>query len=210
MVSSIDFIRSGGEPTTPVTHGDQISASNTGYTAYYDTTLRRTLQLADLQVISVVHWISDFVSSGGTIYTKRFTGTIIIDIDDVTIRGCLFDSPVSGYLNGNNASGWTLDFCTINPTSIADECVRFGGYTAHRCQLINCSDGAKVSRINELERSPLPHDRRLSEGVPRSPVTELIWDGLISTALPSVRTGALIWMKRIFGWAASREASVVW
>lgn len=130
---------------SPVTHGDQISPANTGYTAYYDAALGRTLVLGDLQVISGVHWISDFASPGSTVYKKHFTGSVIVDIDNVTMKGCLFDNPVTGYLNGNHAAGWALDFCTISPASVGDQCVQYQGYTARRCYLVNCSDGAKVN-----------------------------------------------------------------
>lgn len=91
--------------TGTITHGSQITPTNTGYTAYYDNTLGRNLQLSDLQVISGVHYVSDYVSAGGTLTKKHFTGSVIIDVNNVTLRGCLFDNPVSGYLNGNNATG---------------------------------------------------------------------------------------------------------
>lgn len=128
-----------------VTHGSQITPSNTGYTAYYDSALGRNLQLSDLQVVAGTHYISDFVSAGGTLYKKHFTGDLIIDINNVTVRGSLFDNPVAGYLNGNNATGWLLDYCSIVPATVGDQAIFYQSYTANRCYMVNCSDGAKVN-----------------------------------------------------------------
>ena len=131
-----------------VTHGDQISPSNVGYTAYFDNGLGRNLVLGDLQVISGSHWISDYVSPGGTISKKRFTGLITIDINDVHFEGCLFDVPVRGDLSGTHASGWTLDYCTVDPPTVGDETLYYDGYTATRCLLQGCSDGVKANGAN--------------------------------------------------------------
>lgn len=136
----------------PVTHGSQITAANTGYTAYFDPGLGRNLQLSDLTVISGTRWVSDFIATGGTMTKCRFTGTLIIDIDAVTLRGCLFDNPVGGYLNGTHASGWTLDYCTIDPQTVGDQAIYYQGYTANRCYLVGCSDGAKTNGDNTIIR----------------------------------------------------------
>ena len=140
---------SGGSGGGAITHGSQITTANTGYTAYYDSGLGRNLQLSDLTVVTGTHWVSDFISPGGTLTKRHFTGDLIIDIDNVTLRGCLFDNPVSGYLNGSHASGWTLDYCTIDSSPIvADQCIQYQGYTANRCMLVMGSDGAKVNGAN--------------------------------------------------------------
>lgn len=137
--------QSGGAPPSSFTHGDQVTSSNVGYVAYFDTGLGRTLQLSDLQTISGDHWISDYMNPGDTIYKKHFTGLITIDINNVNFVGCLFDVPVRGDLNGTHASGWTLTNCTVDPPTPADETLYFDGYTATRCLLQGCSDGVKAN-----------------------------------------------------------------
>lgn len=134
----------------PITHGDQITTANTGYTAYFDSGLGRNLQLSDLTVIAGTHWISDYLSVGGTLSKKHFTGNVIIDINNVTLSGCLFDSPIAGYLNGNQATGWTLDYCTVDPTAVGDQAVYYQSFTANRCTLVGCSDGAKANGANTI------------------------------------------------------------
>lgn len=167
-------------PAGQITHGDQVSPSNTGYTAYFDTSLGRNLQLSDLQVVGGVHWVSDFAAPGGTVYKKHFTGNLIIDINNVTLRGCLFDSVVSGYLSGNHASGWTLDYCTIiNSPVVGDQCIQYQNYTANRCHIANGSDGAKLNGnvtitecyVRVAQQAPDDHNDGLQNVGGNGPVT---------------------------------------
>jgi hypothetical protein len=136
--------------STIITHGDQLTPANTGYTAYYDSVLGRTLQLSDLATVSGTHYVSDFASPGDTLYKKRFTGSLIMDINNVTVRGCLFDNPVSGYLNGNHATGWILDYCSIVPAIVGDQAIYYQSYTANRCYIVGCSDGVKADGGNTI------------------------------------------------------------
>ena len=94
-----------GGSTGPVTHGSQITTANTGYSAYYDNGLGRTLIQSDLQVINGNHFISDFIGNGGSIAKKHFTGSISIDVNNATVTACLFDQQVTNYLNGVHATG---------------------------------------------------------------------------------------------------------
>lgn len=135
----------GGGGTGTITHGDQVTTSNVGYTAYYDAALGRTLQLSDLTPITGEHYISDFAAPGDTLYKMHFGGGTTMDIDNVHFVGCRFDGSVRGYYNGNLTTGWTLDYCTFNPPVPDSECLVFQGYTATRCIIQGCMDGAKAN-----------------------------------------------------------------
>lgn len=132
-------------PGSPITHGDQINPSNVGYTAYFDAGLGRNLVLGDLTVVSGTHWVSDFISSGGTLSKKHFTGSMIIDIDNVTFTGCLFDTETTNYLNGSLANNWALNYCTIDGVVVGDQGISYQSYTATRCLIQGFSDGVKAN-----------------------------------------------------------------
>ena len=130
-----------------ITHGSQINTGNVGFAAYYDPTLGRNVQLSDLQTISGVVAVSDFIGTGGTLSKKNFTGTLLVDVDNVTIRACRFVEVVSGY--PANAQGWRVEWCTWEAQAL-DECLHYDGYTAYRCLLQGGSDGAKINGNCEL------------------------------------------------------------
>lgn len=137
----------------PVTHGSQITTANTGYTAYFDTGLGRNLQLGDLTVISGTHNLTDFTAggTGGTsgspkvLYGYHFTGTVKFDQPWITLRGCLLDNPTTSQVLGVHNVGAFLDYCTISPATVGDECMHYESWSANRCYFRGCSDGAKIN-----------------------------------------------------------------
>lgn len=138
-----------GTPTVsivavPITHGSQASPSNTGYTAYYDTGLGRTLVQSDLTVHTGLVSLSDFVANGGTITKRWFQGGLIMDRDNVTLVACRAPN-FSGYWSGVNHP-FTLNWCTVDrPGTAGDDGINFTNYTAYRCNIGGSSDGAKIN-----------------------------------------------------------------
>lgn len=139
-------------PGSPVTHGSQITTSNTGYAAYIDPTLNRPLVSSDLTRVTGTHWISDFTSggTGGTsgnpkIVEKLDIDEVLWDVNWVTLRGCNIRQPASAFLNGTHQVGARMEYCTINPATVGDECMHYESWSAHRCQFRGCSDGAKIN-----------------------------------------------------------------
>ncbi len=116
--------------------------------AYFDSGLGRNLVLSDLAVVGGTHWISDFVPPGDTLTKQHFTGNILIDINNVTFVGCLFDNEVTNSVNGTLATNWVLNYCTVDTTTAGNETLSYQNYTATRCKLIGCSDGVKANGGN--------------------------------------------------------------
>lgn len=151
--SAVDRVYAGSTlmwPSGAITHGSQITAGNTGYGAWFDSSLGRNLLLSDLTVQGGVHFISDFVSGGSSgsptlVYGKHFTGTIGIDVDWITFRGCLFDNPPSELVGGTYHHGVTLDYCSVDPTDIGPYAMGDEGYSANRCYLRGNSDGIRIN-----------------------------------------------------------------
>lgn len=131
--------------TGPVAHGREITALNTGHTAYIEPTLGRYMNDADLTVHTGLVSVSDFVAAGGTLSKRWFKGGLIIDRNDVTIRGCKFDGGVSGFYSGVHYR-FNLDYCTIDtPGAAQDDGIHYQDYTANRCRIGGSSDGAKTN-----------------------------------------------------------------
>lgn len=97
-----------------ITHGDQMNASNTGYTAYFDTGLGRLLMSSDLTP-----------SSGGTnsgsgqlIYAQNFTNELFLTGNNNIVRGCKAQSNGGSEFShafrdgGNNNR---FEYCTVLP-----------------------------------------------------------------------------------------------
>lgn len=135
-----------------ITHGSQITTANTGYGAYYDSGLGRTLVAGDLTRQTGTHWISDFTAggTGGTagnpkIVSKLDVDELIWDVDYVTARACNIRNPASAYLLGVHHVGALLDYCTISPATVGDQCMQYESWSANRCYFRGCSDGAKIN-----------------------------------------------------------------
>jgi hypothetical protein len=145
---------SGTDTTGAITHGSQVSTSNTGYAAYLDPGLGRTLVAGDLTRVAGTHWISDFTSggTGGTagnpkIVEKLDIDEVLWDVDHVTLRASNVREHASGFLNGTHHVGILLDYVTISPTpGVFDtEPMHYESWSANRCQLRGCSDGGKIN-----------------------------------------------------------------
>lgn len=131
-------------------HGKDISPSNVGYTAYFDTGLGRNLVLGDLTVISGSHIASDFISAGGLMEKKNFTGDLRVDVNNATFRACRFSETAWNFLNGVHASGTTFEWCSIDTEVVQDEALKFQGYHAFRCSLTGSSDGVKANGASTI------------------------------------------------------------
>src|SRR4051812_11956493 len=55
-----DTVSRVGGSSGAITHGSQITTANTGYGAYFDTSLGRNLQLSDLTVVAGTHYLTDY------------------------------------------------------------------------------------------------------------------------------------------------------
>lgn len=145
-------VQSAGSGGT-ITHGSQITTSNTGYGAYFDSGLGRTLISSDLTRATGTHFVSDFTTggTGGTqatpkIVSKLDVDELIFDVDWVTVRASnVRNSPVSAFLNGVHQVGARLEYVTVNPASVGDQCMQYESWSALRCQFRGCSDGAKIN-----------------------------------------------------------------
>lgn len=127
-----------------LTHGFQVTPANTGYTAYYDPTLGRNLQLSDLTVHSTVMSMSDLTTAGGTISKRYFQAGLIPDLNNVTVTGCLIDGSIDNASHESNV--YTLNWCTIDKTGTAtDYALGSWTYTAYRCQIGGGSDGLRAN-----------------------------------------------------------------
>ena len=139
------------QPSGLITHGNQLTTSNTGYGAYFDPGLGRLTTLADLTVQAGTHNISDFTGgTGGTagnpkvVKGFRFTGDVLFDVPYVTARACLFDNPTTAFVGGSHIVGAFLDYCTVSPATVGAECMHFESWSANRSHFRGCSDGARV------------------------------------------------------------------
>lgn len=138
--------------TSTITHGSQISTSNTGYAAYFDSGLGRTLVAGDLTRQTGSHWISDFTAggTGGTlgnpkIVSKIDVDEILWDVDYVTLRASNVRNTASGFLSGTHHVGVALDYVTISPATVGDEPMHYESWSANRCYFRGCSDGGKIN-----------------------------------------------------------------
>jgi hypothetical protein len=153
--------------SNPIGHGSQIFSTNVGYTAYRDPTLGRYLTLADLTVTPGVVSASDLVTTGGTIKNRHFTGNLIVNVNNITVVGCLFDNPVTGTYAGLTATGWNMSWCTVNSLAVGSSAaLGFSDFVAYRCYVAGCVDGiwpGGNSHISECyvrvaQQSPTDHN----------------------------------------------------
>lgn len=141
-----------GSPTVAggsgsITHGFQVTDTNTGVTAYFDSGLGRNLTLSDLTVHTGAVSASDFVSNGGTISKRDFRGGFRMDRSNVTFVACRFVGGVSCFWSGVHNPA-TFNWCSmVEPSSstASDEAINYQDYTAYRCNLSGGSDGAKIN-----------------------------------------------------------------
>lgn len=99
---------------------DNWYAANTGFEAYYDTGLGRTLQASDLTEVGTFTTSSD----GQVVEKLVFTGQVNIDHNDVTIRGCRFDQAgASGSAVMDQPAGqrFTIEYCTFRGVTTGDD-----------------------------------------------------------------------------------------
>lgn len=138
-----DFSGSGQLTTGGViAHGWQINDTNTGYTAYFDQTLGRTLTQSDLTVSSL-SYLSDVINTFGTNISKvHFTSFLVWDVPTpVTFTACLFDAGIRTFYSGNVGSA-TLNWCTVDAKATnAGYAVGTANITAYRCRFGGESDG---------------------------------------------------------------------
>lgn len=129
-----------------ITHGRQITASNTGHTAYFDTGLGRIVTDSDLTVHNSLVSMSDFVGNGGTIAKRWFKGGLIHDRDNVTLLASRWTGSVSGYYAGVHHP-FNLQWCSIDTDAGAaqDDGIHYQDYTAYRCRIGGSSDGCKTN-----------------------------------------------------------------
>lgn len=136
-----------------VTHGSQITASNTGYQAYYDSGLGRTLVAGDLTRSTGTHVASDYpgVGAGGTAGNPKYIDRLdvdefLFDVPYVTLRQSnVRNPPISAFQSGLHRRGCGLEWVTMSPAATGDQCVQYESWTAYRCRLEGCSDGAKIN-----------------------------------------------------------------
>lgn len=146
-VRSVDTrtaIATGTGPPPTVSHGFYITAGNTGYRAYYDSGLGRTLIDSDLQVYTTKVNLSSLTSAGGTITKKWFRAGIFADIDNVTLRGCRSDVLLTGRVTSSLHRPINFDYCSVIGTG-QPEAINFNNWTANRCYLHAGSDGVKAN-----------------------------------------------------------------
>lgn len=134
-------MRSRVRPDFVVTHGSQITTSNTGWAAYRDPALGRLVQSSDLTDVSGPARTSDFVGNNGTISRRRFLSDYRIDQTGVTHVACEFQSFVSSYLNGAETQPSQFNWCTFDPgASVPDLVVGTTGLSLYRCKVRGGAD----------------------------------------------------------------------
>lgn len=141
----------GGGGGGTVTHGSQITTTNTGHLAYFDPGLGRLVQESDLIVHTATVSASDFTTTGGLIEKRHFQSGIIMDITNVTFRACKVNGMWSGLyydpnLNQNVHNPFHLEWCTAYTPGPADNNgMQYQDYTAYRCNISGSSDGGKIN-----------------------------------------------------------------
>jgi hypothetical protein len=135
---------SGGGGGGGITHGSQITESNTGIEAM-------GLVVSDLETVSGTHFLTDFTGgSGGSAGNPKivegynFTGDVLFDQSHITLRGCNLANPTTAFTSGTHKVGVKLEYCTISPATVGAECMHFQSWSAFRCKFMGCSDGARI------------------------------------------------------------------
>jgi hypothetical protein len=142
-VKDRDTVEDSGGGT--ITHGSEITASNTGHLAYFDTGLGRLTLNSDMTVHASQVSLSDFVSNGGSMTRHYFQGGLIFDRNNVTLTAC---RTKGGWAcSDDGATGSILNWCTTDTDgqSAGDDGIWYDSYTAYRCSIRGCSDGAKIN-----------------------------------------------------------------
>lgn len=133
-----------GAGSGSVTHGFQITPTNTGHDAYYDPSLGRLVTDADLTVHTAVVYMSDIAVAGQTITRHDFQGGLVIDVDNLTFVACRSDR-FSGYWSGTTHP-FTANWCTVaSAASDGGDGMNYNNYTAYRCRIGGSTDGAKIN-----------------------------------------------------------------
>jgi hypothetical protein len=141
-----------------VAHGSEITASNTGYTAYTSPTLGRPLVSTDLTTITGRHYISDYDADFGLsaatptspaiVEAIHFTGEMCADVDNIIFRGCSFDTPPLPQFNDGNRN-IRFEWCTVDTfaggNGVGAVCIGDSYFSAYRCRLESCSDGIRAN-----------------------------------------------------------------
>lgn len=126
------------------THGFQVTTANTGYAAYFDSTLGRNVQASDLTVHNSIVAMSDLVADGGTITKRDFRAGLIPDRNGVTLVACAVDGKIDNA--SYPTSVYTLNWCNVDSAGTAtDYALGSWTYTAYRCQLGGGSDGIRMN-----------------------------------------------------------------
>lgn len=98
-----------------ITHGRQINASNTGFTAFFDGTLGRNLVVGDLTPTA-----GGTISTNGVLYYKKdFTSDLVITGSNNIFRGCRIKTAGGSFARGYNdkGTGNVLEYCTVVPNA---------------------------------------------------------------------------------------------
>jgi hypothetical protein len=133
---------------SPITHGFQITAANTGHLAFFDPGLGRPLVDGDLTVHADQVSLSGLgVANGATVSRRWFQGGVTIDRTNVTFNGCKFKGSVTCPESGGTVT--TFNYCTLyNDSGFSDEALRYVGYNANRCNISGSSDGIRTNGRN--------------------------------------------------------------
>lgn len=123
--------------TGEIAHGSEVNAANTGIAG-------AGLDAGDLTTTAG----TTYSTNGQTIEGRRFTSTVTITGDNVTLRNCLFDfaggASTRAIIVGAAASGALVENCTVAPASgsyyhgvLIDGAV---GTTIRACDIARCEN----------------------------------------------------------------------
>lgn len=135
-----------GEPlvlaTVPVSHGREITAANTG------------LAGAGISPASLATVTGATISTPGAIVEgKRFTGTLNVPADNVTVRNCMFTAyGEAAFMLRNDGKGTRVEHCTFAPPAghSAYEGILSGAndLTVFRCDISGCENDITTTGDN--------------------------------------------------------------
>ncbi|MCA9591972.1 MAG: hypothetical protein KC776_01635, partial [Myxococcales bacterium] len=125
---------SGGSGGGTVTHGSQISTSNTGYLAYKGPK-GETCTEATMTVYTSKVKASQLGATATCVWLKA---GITVDAP-ITLNACRIDANV---VNGSN-NDITLSYCMVKAPSPGDWALGSSHFTAIRSQLVGSSDGVR-------------------------------------------------------------------
>lgn len=148
------WVRSKSPSSGTITHGSQLTSADVGPYAYDHPVLGRKVQAADLTRSTGTHWISDYITGStpgsgvqGDPYIVELidVDTLLWDMSWVTLRASRVRQTASGFLNGTHHVGADLEYVTIDPATVGDECMHYESWSALRCSFSGCSDGGKIN-----------------------------------------------------------------